>query len=66
MHLHFTTSSFLVASQSYLLWSVESPTEDMLEDAGRFAMWLGDNYPSPASVCDWADAYRRYLRRTNA
>lgn len=60
--LHFTTSSFLVAAHSYLLGSVSSPTDQMLDNAGQFALWLGDNYSSPASVYDWADAYNRFLR----
>lgn len=61
-HLHFTTGSFLVAAQSYLLGSVASPTDDMLDHVGAFGLWLGDNYRTPASVYDWADAYARFLK----
>lgn len=60
--LHFTTSSFLVAATAYLLGGAASPTDDMLDHAGQFAMWLGDTYPSPSRVSDWADAYSRFLR----
>ncbi len=59
--LHFTTSSFLVAATAYLLGGVDSPTDDMLDHAGQFALWLGDTYSTPASVYDWADAHRKFL-----
>lgn len=59
-HLHFTTSSFVVAAHSYLLGGVSDPTDEMLDHAGSFGLWLARQYRKPAHVYDWADTYKRF------
>lgn len=59
-HLHFTSASFIVAAHSYLLGTVSDPTDDMMDHAGSFAMWLKGQHRRPAHVYDWADAYKRF------
>lgn len=61
-HLHFTTSSFIVAAHSYLLGGVSDPTDDMVDHAGSFGLWLAGQYRRPSHVYDWADAYDRFMK----
>lgn len=60
--LHFSTDSFLVAASSYLLDETKAASDEALDRAGAFALWLRETYTSPRHVQDWREALEAFER----
>ena len=63
--LHFSTSSHLVAAMAYLGID-EAASDDRLDYAGQFGLWLATAYATPQAVSDWREAHERFLAEGGA